>query len=330
MRKGILMRKFLLIVFFLFFSSVSNADDNTKILGVCFHPEKLNIDNSKIFELLKKYHFVSYRTDYRWQYVERKKGIYKVPNDSLDKLIKESNNNNITPLLILGYKNPLYSHDKPIDAATRSAFVNYVDWVVNRYKNYNVTYEIYNEWWSKDIKGYNLDRIMMSANNYVELIKETSEKIHSISPNAKIIAGSLNPLDRRHVYWLEVMMQNGLMNYVDGISIHPYSVNNPDIDFKKIDNFQEEITKRFNNGKTVGIYITEMGYSNSRKGKINALEQEQYIAKYIRLVNSRPYIKGIWWYQLINEKNTTEYESNLGLLNSDLSEKSIMKGFISR
>ena len=64
-----------------------------------------------------------------------------------------------------------------------------------------------------------------------------------------------------------------------------------------------------------------MGYSNSRKGKINALEQEQYIAKYIRLVNSRPYIKGIWWYQLINEKNTTEYESNLGLLNSDLSEK---------
>lgn len=73
-----------------------------------------------------------------------------------------------------------------------------------------------------------------------------------------------------------------------------------------------------------------MGCSNSSKGRINALEQEQYISKYIHLVNSRYYIKGIWWYQLINEKNTTEYESNLGLLNSDLSEKSIMKGFISR
>ena len=119
---------------FFFFSSVSNADDNTKILGVCFHPEKLNIDNSKIFELLKNiisFHIVQIIDG---SMLKGRKIIYKVPNDSLDKLIKESNNNNITPLLILGYKNPLYSHDKPIDAATRSAFVNYVDWVVNRYK----------------------------------------------------------------------------------------------------------------------------------------------------------------------------------------------------
>ncbi|AXC29492.1 glycosyl hydrolase [Raoultella sp. X13] len=324
------MRNLLFIMFLLFFSSTANAVDNTKILGVCFHPEKLSIDNTTIFELLKKYHFVSYRTDYRWQYVEINKGEYKVPNDRLDKLIKESNKNNITPLLILGYKNPIYSHEKPIDPVTRTAFVNYVNWVVNRYKKYNVTYEIYNEWWSKDIKGYNSDRIIISANNYLELIKETSSKIRSISPGAKIIAGSLNPLDRRHVYWLEVMMQKGLMNYVDGISIHPYSVNDPEKDFKKIDDFQREISKGFNNGRMVDIYITEMGYSNSSKGRINAFEQEQYITKYINLVNSRGYIKGIWWYQLVNEKNTTEYESNLGLLNSDLSEKSIMKGLMSR
>ena len=324
------MRNIMLFFFFLFFSSVAIAIDNSKIMGVCFHPEKLNIDNSEIFTLLKKYHFDSYRTDYRWQYVEVRKGEYKVPNSRLDQLIEESNKNGITPVIILGYKNPLYGREKPNDELTRIAFVNYVNWVVNRYKNYKVIYEIYNEWWSKDIKGYNLDGIVASANSYLELIKDTSSKIRSIAPGAKIIAGSLNPLDRRHVYWVEVMMQNGLMDYINGISIHPYSVNGPQKDFEKIDSFEQRISKEFNHGKMVDIYITEMGYSKSAKGKIDDVEQEQYTREYINMVNSKDYVKGIWWYQLINEKNASEYESNLGLLNSDLSEKSIMKGFMSR
>lgn len=324
------MRNPIIILFLLLFSFVVNASEHPKLMGVCFHPEKLNVDNAKIFELLKKYHFDSYRTDYRWQYVEVGKGKYKVPNTRLDQLIEESNDNNITPLLILGYKNPLYGPQKPIDDVTREAFVDYVKWVVNRYKKYNVNYEIYNEWWSKDIKGYNTERIIDSANSYLELIKETSTEIRSIAPNSKIVAGSLNPLDRRHVHWLEAMMHNGLMNYVDGVSIHPYSVNDPEKDFAKIDDFQQEISKRFNNGVMVDIYITEMGYSNSYKGKINNVEQEQYISKYVKIVNSRDYIKGIWWYQLINEKNNSDYESNLGLLNSDLSEKDIMKGWMTR
>ncbi|MCP5629250.1 hypothetical protein NL291_27080, partial [Klebsiella pneumoniae] len=62
--------------------------------------------------------------------------------------------------------------------------------------------------------------------------------IRSISPSSKIIAGSLNPLNEQHVKWLGFMMQEGLMDYIDGVSIHPYSLNDPEYDFQQIDFFQ--------------------------------------------------------------------------------------------
>ncbi|AUC25927.1 hypothetical protein A9493_00005 [Klebsiella pneumoniae] len=324
-----IVKNILLIMLLLFSNFIDAATDNQKYMGVCFHPEKIDADNSKIFQLLKKYRFISYRTDYRWQLVELEKDSYKVPDVRLDRLIKESNRNGITPLLILGYRNSLYGTEKPKDDISRFAFANYVAWVVNRYKEYDVNYEIYNEWWLKDLKGHNIENVILSAKDYLALIKQVSMTIRSISPSSKIIAGSLNPLNEQHVKWLGFMMQEGLMDYIDGVSIHPYSLNDPEYDFQQIDFFQKKISEEYNKNKSVDIYITEMGYSDTSNSKINPLMQVQYIREYLNLVNERSYVKGIWWYQLVNENNHTEYESNLGLLNRDFSEKLIMKGWMS-
>ncbi|MEX9823101.1 glycosyl hydrolase [Raoultella planticola] len=326
---SILTKKILLFLLLSIISFYSSATDNGKIVGVCFHPEKTGLNNEQLFLLMGKYNFGSFRTDYRWSSVESIRDEYKTPSAQLDELIIESNAHKITPLIILGYKNSLYGPGKPIDAAYQQAFVNYAVWVAEKYKTENVIFEIYNEWWHDDLHGLMSTSDSKSAKSYFELIKMTSEAIKRVDPNSKIIAGSLNPLDERHVYWFVDMMKLGIMNYIDGISIHPYSTNKPEVDFVKIDRFENLLSSKYNKGNNVNIYITEMGYSDSAKGKLSSEEQQSYARSYMELVNSRDYIKGIWWYELVNEKNgNNSYESNFGLLNSNLSEKVIMKGFL--
>ena len=150
---------------------------------------------------------------------------------------------------------------------------------MNRYKEYDVNYEIYNEWWLKDLKGHNIENVILSAKDYLALIKQVSMTIRSISPSSKIIAGSLNPLNEQHVKWLGFMMQEGLMDYIDGVSIHPYSLNDPSMIFNKLTFFQKKISEEYNKNKSVDIYITEMGYSDTSNSKINPLMQVQYILR---------------------------------------------------
>ncbi|WP_413725046.1 endo-1,4-beta-xylanase [Sodalis sp. RH16] len=321
------MKKLFIFVMFFIFSNISLASQN-KYIGVCFHPEKINISNDVLLKVLNKYKFNSFRTDYRWSNIETKKGVFNPPNERLDKIIVDSiNKYNITPLIILGYKNDLYGPGKPISPEYLEGFSNYVTWVANRYKNDKIIYEIYNEWWHDDFKSNSSVNDKISSMNYLSLIKKASVIIKEIDPNALIIAGSMNPLDQRHIDWMNSMMGAGLLKYVDGVSIHPYSVKNPETDFIRIDRFEKELRSKYNEGRDVDIYISEMGYSDSIQGKLLASRQEQYAKEYMDLVNDRNYIKGIWWYQLINEKNVSSYESNFGLLNSDLTEKNIMKGF---
>ncbi|WP_341723120.1 hypothetical protein LQ252_08300 [Klebsiella variicola] len=323
------MKKIIIFFVSLVYSCFLYAHDSEKYIGVCFHPEKAGLTNNQLFEVMGNYKFSSYRTDYRWSNTEKAKGVFNIPSKQLDDLINTSRQNNIKPLIILGYTNSLYGNGKPVTKEYQLAFARYVTWVANRYKGKGIIYEIYNEWWHGDLKGFSHAQDAESAKQYFELIKLTSNIIRKVDSSATIIAGSMNPLDSRHINWLLTMMDLGLSSYIDGVSIHPYSTNNPLKDFSKIDEFEVELRNKNQNHQPIDIYITEMGYSNSSKGKLSISEQNNYAKAYMQLVKSKEYIKGIWWYELVNEENHDDYESNFGLLNSDLSEKSIMKGFMS-
>ncbi len=53
--------------------------------------------------------------------------------------------------------------------------------------------------------------------------------------------------------------------------------------------------------KANSIYVTEMGYTTFA-GKYGVSEDAQadFLARFILLAASRPYVKGIWWYSLVD------------------------------
>lgn len=316
----------IIIFTFLLVTSPGNAA-NKMLTGVCFHPDRMSISATETLDLLKKYQFYSYRTDFRWREIEKKKGVYKIPYEKLQVIVDGSLKARITPIIILGSANPLYGDSKPVTEEQRIAFTHYVSWVVDQYPHTPIIYEIYNEWWNDDFKNNPESNDAISAKNYSELIKEASQTIRMHNPNAIIIAGSLNPLSTRHRNWFYYMIKDGVLNNIDGVSIHPYSKHSPDKDFSVIDLFEKYLT-RMNSGKKVSIFITEMGYSNSIRGLLPPVVQESYTHQYFRLASERSYIKGLWWYSLTDEKSVNPYVSNFGLLDINGKEKDIAKGYL--
>lgn len=297
--------------------------------GVFFQPERMTGQGDSTIELLKKYHFNSYRSGFRWRQVEQVKGIYRIPDERLTRFVNDSLQAGITPLLVLGNTNALYQNTKPVTAEQLKAFCGFVAWNVDLFPRKKVVYEIYNEWWHDDMKNHPESYDDTSAHQYAAMIMMVAKVIKQHNPNAVIIAGSMNPLSQRHINWLDVMVRDGVLKDVDGISIHPYSTNTPDSDFKAIEHF-EDYLKSVNAGHKVDLYISEMGYSDSPRGKLLPFQQKAYIKRYYQLAASHDFIKGIWWYSLqdVNIPHNA-YESNFGMLDESGNEKDIMQGYLS-
>jgi polysaccharide biosynthesis protein PslG len=297
--------------------------------GVFFQPERMIGQGDSTIELLKKYHFNSYRSGFRWRQVEQVMGIYRIPDEKLTRFVNDSLQAGIIPLLVLGNTNALYQNTKPVTAEQLKAFSGFVAWNVDQFPSKKVVYEIYNEWWHDDMKNHPESYDATSAHQYAAMIKMVAKVIRQHNPNAVIIAGSMNPLSQRHINWLDVMIKDGVLQDVDGISIHPYSTHTPDSDFKAIEHFEDHL-KDMNAGHNVDLYISEMGYSDSLRGKLLPFQQKAYTKRYYQLAASHDFIKGIWWYSLqdVNIPHNA-YESNFGMLDESGDEKEIMQGYLS-
>lgn len=302
------------------------ADDFYYGVGVL--PDRTSLSSGDLLGLMKKYKVSSFRVDYAWSRVETQKNIYEITDKRLDNLIKNSSKLHIEPLLILDYGNKNYGGGRPVSAEAVNAYANYSSWVVRKYKGNVHLYEIWNEWWHAR-PGDNYPALSeSSAKDYYNLVRVTAKKIKDNDPQAVIVVGSFNPFKKDQLSWAESLIKLGVLDYVDGLSIHPYSQDAPEIDFSKLDDFHNAMIT-LSGKKVVELYITEVGYSDYRGSKLNDVQIENYIPRYFKLAKERPYIKGVWWYSLIDAGNDKyNREHNFGLLDKNLKLKSSMSGFV--
>lgn len=321
------MRKILYIILFALLTLSNFA--MSSIVGICIHPEKISGDASQILSLVKKFEFQSIRIDYRWSDTETKRGEYKFQGVTED-LIQLALRNNIVPLIIVGGSNHFYGKGRPIDPLTQTAFSEYAGYVAKHYSSKMVIYEIWNEWSLK----HNYDdpksdfKNTESATEYFNLVKITSQKIRSNSPNTIILAGGFNPTDADDLKWGSFLIKMGIMNYVDGISIHPYTSLQPNENFNKID-YMQKLFSGLNHGQVVPIYITEYGIPN-RPGTKYTQEYNYALAnQFVKESSKRNYVKGMWWYELVDDGNQLDNaEQNYGILEQGLHHKEISKLFL--
>lgn len=310
-------------------------------LGVSTHMRYYPKPNEFYLDLMKKDGFNSVRFDYDWSHVEEKKSIFAVSNyvERNDDIINnELKKYNFNGLVILGYGNNLYNQPKgfpntgratdyPRTPESIAAFANYAYWVASRFKGKVKYYEVWNEWL------YGTGNIAKPLNVpppevFYQLVKQTSAAIRKADPDAVILTGSFNPTTKSSISWFDSLIRLGILDSIDGITLHPYGylaadkeMGTPEGNLATIDNYEQHLRKTF--GKEVPLYITEIGVPNySGKGGVDLNSSAQFVVKYTLMAKARPYIKGVWWYDLINDgTNPRINEHNFGLYNADSSAK---------
>lgn len=300
-------------------------------LGVGTHIRNYDTKYDYI-QLMRQHNLTSFREDIPWNGVEKQVGVYALNGNLpvLDNYIADAVRTGIKPMLVLDYGNKLHTDNGyPLTIEQIKAFSDYAYWVANKYKGRVKYYEIWNEWLSgTGMSKKNKKYARLSDGAYFYLIKVTSEKIRQGDPDAIIVAGSFNPLTERDTEWAVKMVKQGVLTYLDGLSIHPYAwmmndkeLNKPENNLLKIDELEKRLAEI--TGAEVPLYITEMGYPNgTSRYSISDSVTALWIKEYTHQAKTRAYIKGLWWYDLINDgTDLDERENNFGLFSKDLSPK---------
>jgi hypothetical protein len=288
-------------------------------IGIHAHFNHYPQSSDTYLEMIKSTGFNSFRSDLAWNSIEQKKGIFAITGAGNQKedeaFTKGKSDYGLSALLVLAYGNNQYGNaiDYPRTPEAIKAFANYAAWVAARYKGKVKYYEVWNEW----LYGTGVTaqpRTVPPAEVYFELVKATAEAVRKVDPDAILMTGSYNPNVPRDAAWFESLMKMGILNYIDGISIHPYSLKLPEDNFIAIDKL-EKVASGYAK-KPVPIYITEVG--NSTYTGFDGITEDaaaQFVVKYTLLAKARPYIKGLWWYDLVDDgPKATEKEQRYGFI----------------
>ena len=203
-----------------------------------------------------------------WQRAETKPGVYDFK--WLDHIVDELRAAGIQPWFSLSFGNPLYMKDKtrppfhtPFysptafgEKATR-AWANYCTAMAKHFKNRVFHWELWDEpnAWGFMQKRNSNPPVAEDPEVYVELVSVTEKAIHSVQPEAKIIAGALSGGSICNAY-IRRLFQAGIAKHIDIFSYHPYG-SIPELYWpERLQFIRNEIAKT---GKKIEVWQGENG-----------------------------------------------------------------------
>lgn len=270
----------------------------------------------------------SFRDEVFWHRLEVKKGVLKFPESlkDLDRVVSESKAKGIRPILILDYGNKFYDDgDIVVSDEAISAFVRYAQFVVEYFKGRVETFEVWNEW-NIGMGSPKKPRSIASPEAYVRLLKPTYLAIKKIDPSIKVIGGGIAGLDDK---WVFRFGMDGGFAYLDGLSVHPYvhdrgGVGTPEYVFNWLDKLKLRVDG-FSPKREMPMYITEIGWpTNTGTYGISEALASAYYERFMLLAKTRPWIAGVWWYDLIDDgPNSADKEHRFGMFRQNLKPKPV-------
>jgi hypothetical protein len=255
-----------------------------------------------------------------WQAVERQKGQLAIDRalSALDNYLLIARGKGIEPLLVLAYGNPFYDAGGfPRSAEAQDAFVRYAAFLANRYKGAVKHYELWNEY---DIGLGVPGRARGDPDSYTSLLKKVYPALKAIDPEIVMMAGATSGVDFGFVAG---MLAAGAITAMDAISVHPYVYPYPPERALPLLERLESEARRYSNGRDVPVYATEIGWVNvvGPKGSDEATVSD-YLARAFLLFPTRTFMKGVWWYDRIDEgTDPVKGNHHMGLFRHDRSEK---------
>ncbi|MBU8686477.1 glycoside hydrolase family 5 protein [Priestia megaterium] len=269
------------------------------------------------YSLIKEYGFTLVRDVISWDEVESVKGQYdfKGTNGGLnnDEFIAILLENELRPYIaIVGYNSNNYITNQGIeDATAQDAFAKFCGVIAGRYKEKGIIWEIQNE--------SNLN-IKWSPESYGECAIKAAKKIKQNDPSALVYAPALALNDEQY---LERMFKTEILNWIDGISLHPYRPSNPETVLESYQSIRN-IIKKYSN-RDIPIIQGEWGYStpsNWDGSESNAVTDIETQAKYLTRISLISYYQKIPINIIYDWQNdgmdSSKPEQNFGIVEQDL------------
>ena len=271
------------------------------------------------------------RMDFVWSETEPKKGTYDW--SAYDALTANLESRGLRAYYILDYSNPLYEEtvtgkdpisgqetktlSSPQHPDSVAAFARWEAAAAKHFSGRHVIWEIWNEpdgsfWQPK-----------ADVQQYTTLALATARAVRAADPSATILAPATSGFP-----WpfLETFLSSGVLEYLDGVSVHPYRAPNqpPETALADYHRLRELIATHAPPARRnfIPIISGEWGYSSNTKG-VSPERQAQFMVRQqlFNLLNGLPISI---WYDWKNDGNDpNENEHNFGTVSPELAPKPV-------
>jgi hypothetical protein len=249
------------------------------------------------------------RRDLFWHEVEQERGKYNFA--TFDRLVAQAESKGMRTLFILCYGNGLYGEGSPHNDTMRKGFANYVRAAIRHFRGRGIVWEMWNEpnnhhWPPRP-----------NVEEYIALAREVGEVFRQEAPQEIHVGPGLAGMDWT---FLERCFRAGLLQYWQGVTVHPYRPMEPETVSNDYARLRAMIDRFKPKGKEIAILSGEWGYSAASNG-LGEVAQADFVIRQ-QLVNLANHVPVSIWYNWSNNGNspTTEID-NFGLVRNDLSDK---------
>jgi len=224
-----------------------------------------------------------------WHVVEKKKGVYRIPDVPLENL-RTNQSMGLETLIILDYTNDLYDNGHaPTSPVAVDAFGMYCRHMAAELKDLCTHFEIWNE---PNTDGF--WRPKRDAKAYARLLEVAAREVHQGNPKAVVLGGALSQIDTEFMTTVCGAMDCTAM---DVFSIHPYctprSPGEADI-FPQMDALRQTIFPDARARRP--LWVTEIGYPTNLQGGVEEWRQAEVLAQTYLLGATRSELQGVVWY----------------------------------
>ncbi len=217
-----------------------------------------------------------------WDTVENKsKGSFDARSTKPFKVIEMQRKKGLKAIMQFAFGNALYTEkgrDMPITDEEIEGFKGYVSYVTNLLKDSCDLYEIWNE---PDIGNFNTNGA--TPKDLARLVKECAPLIKEINPNAQVASLSVTMImmENRLNYWMKTVCEEGMLDYVDAITLHTYTSGG--VPPEKA-NIVDEIWKYKNMAAEYGkenipVWITEYGNTTAFSDNTSFNDQANWVTR---------------------------------------------------
>ncbi len=273
-------------------------------------------DYEAIFEAGKNAGYISFRDGIRWADVEISDNEFKL-KETWNLALEYYEEYGIDPFVIT-YAVPKernFVGTEPIRTEEEyKRYTNYIKWLTKELSKAGVkAVESQNEW--------NLMFPTGTSEEYTQYIKATREAMHSVNPDVKLIGVDIALFDGALI---RRMFEGGALDYMDGMSYHPYDWTKP---VEKGNQFANVKTARalmeeFGGGDKE-LWNTESGWdptlAHVQNGGMIITDHDKgyYIARALLQNNAGNYFDRIYFYEFVNSGMEVSYgEALYGTLSS--------------